>query len=308
MKSSLTDDANAILLLCAFQGGEKDYQPLTVREYNQIATVLYQSKKCPGDLLTASSAAEIAQNSQIGLDRLQWLLGRRIDLGFRLEEWQRKGIWVLARSDQKYPKTIRKSMGNLAPPLVFGTGNQSLLCTGGLAIIGPDSIPSTRIKKACEVTESTTKQGQTVIAAGHLNLAKKIVQKVHECTGRVIWVLHDEFLRQRLKKDHRQAIGDNHLVMITAQSPNAPEKSGERFTVGQLAAGLADELLYVDGSNSKDSDKRADRFGVKAAALRRSEVCKLLHGRILSPEAQELEKCGIQLQAEPIKSQGKLFE
>ncbi len=309
MENALTDDANAILLLCAFQGGEAEHQPLNIKEYNQVARSLHESDRCPGDLLFTESVAEIARDSYISPDRLRWLLDRRINLGFRLEEWQRKGIWVLARSDENYPKIIRKRMGNSAPPLIFGTGNQALLNTGGLAIIGPDKNPDGRIEKVCKVAGKFVSQGQNIIAAGHLRMAERIVQVVRENTGHAIWVLHNRYLRLRFKKSYRQAISDDHLVMITAQSPHAPEESGEKSVIGGLATGLATRILYVDGSNSAE---RKDQYEIKKAALRRSEDCWLFHGSTISPEGQELGKGGAQLWNErrpdpPQTPKGELF-
>ena len=289
MKYSLTNDARAILLLCAFQGGEEEFKPLGGAEYNRVATVLYRSGKWPRDLLEAQSLPEIAGVSS---DRLRWLLGRRINLGFCLEEWQRKGYWVFARSDSDYPKAIRASMRNDAPPLLFGTGDQSLLASEGLAIFGPDAIPEGRIGKACDVAADAAKQGRTVIVAGHLKMAREIVETVQGHPGRVIWVLHDGTLKQRLKKAHRQAISSDQLVMVTMQSPKAPKESGETAIVSSLAAGFAEEILYVDGSNS---NPRKDRFKTTAAALKRPLDCWLLHGRSTTSEGQDLKEKGIRV-------------
>ncbi len=289
MKHSLTNDARAILLLCAFQGGEEEFKPLGDAEYNRVATVLYRSGKRPQDLLETQSLPEIPGVSS---DRLRWLLGRRINLGFCLEEWQRKGYWVFARSDSDYPKAIRASMRNDAPPLLFGTGDQSLLTSEGLAIFGPDAIPEGRIGKACDAAADAAKQGRTVIVAGHLKMARKIVETVQGHPGRVIWVLHDGTLKQRLKKAHRQAISSDQLVMVTMQSPKAPKESGETATVSSLAAGFAEEILYVDGSNS---NPRKDRFKTTAAALKRPSDCWLLHGRSTTSEGQDLKEKGIRV-------------
>ena len=295
MEKSFTDDASAILLLCAFQGGENEYQPLCLAEYNQVAKVLHQSGKRPGDLLGRD---DLPQIPKISTDRLQWLLDRRINLGFILEDWQRKGIWIVVRSDENYPRIIRENLRNESPPILYGTGNQRLLSSSGFAVIGPDSIPEGRIKNACKVALHAMKDERTVIAAGHLKMANQIVETVEMHAGQIIWVLHDGALKQRLKKSHREAIRDHRLVMITAQSPHAPKEAGQQSIVGSLASGLADEILYVDGGNSKDRSKRTDRFGTTATALERSKICKLLFGRGSSPEGQGLKERGIQLWAE----------
>ena len=296
MSDLLADDACAVLLLCAFQGGEEKHYPLGLAEYNRVATILYRRQKRPAFLLGDAPVHEIANSAQVDPARIKWLLDRRINLGFCLEEWQRNGFWISARSDKDYPERIRSRLRIGAPPLIFGTGNQTLLSKGGLAIIGPDQIPSGRSIKACEAATEAVKKGQTVIVTGHLKMAKALVKVAQEHSGCVIWVLHDGSLKQRLEKPNRQALGRGQMVLITAQSPEAPQKTGDRGFVGSLATALADELLYVDGSkNSKDQFRAASAalgFAKSTDCALRSKVCRLLVGRKVSQIIGQLRELG----------------
>lgn len=285
-----TDDAYTILLLCASMGNNSKYMPLNLAEYNQVARALHLAGKRPGALLTVESIPDLP-----GLDsvRLQWLLDRRIQLGFCLEDWQRQGIWILARSDLEYPEKIRRMQSQQAPPLLFGTGNQKLLENKAIAIFGPDNIPAGRLKKACTLAEMAIKDGTTVIAAGDRKMAKQIVLTMHQHAAPVIWILHEGALHPRRKKIHREAIATDRLLMMAAQSPKAPKQSGEQGTVGALAAVLANELIYVDGSCSKDNTQRSDRFGIGNVARKYLNTCKILHGRKITPEGKELLQEGL---------------
>jgi len=198
---------------------------------------------------------------------------------------QRADVWELTRNDPGYPKSIPNSIGDQAPIMLLGVGNQSLLSTGGLAVIGPDSIPQTRIKKVCGIAAS---QRRTIIVAGHLKMAREIVRVVNKHSGYIVWVLDDKVLELRVTQPYQQAISDGHLVIITAKNASGPE------SIGVLVAALSDEILYVDGMNSEHKSKRKDQFQTKAAALKQREVCKLLHGRTLSPEGQEIKEKGVQ--------------
>lgn len=288
----MTDDTCATLLLCAFQGGEQEYLPLNVDEYNRVAFILHRSGQRPGDLLEGVSISDISLETAISQDRIEWLLDRRINLGFTLEQWYRSGIWVLSRSDPNYPMDLRKNMGNHSPPLIFGVGNQHLHRQEALAIVGPDSIPPSRIIKAGELVKDFIVQQRTVITIGQLKMGNLVVQNVYDHAGKVIWVLWGGHLKQRLQKPYRQAIRDGCLTMITMQSPNTPSTSREEAVVAQVATALAEEILYVDGSNLKDVTKKTDRYQVLKSAFKRSSQCRVLHGRTLSPEGQELLKAG----------------
>ena len=65
MNDSLADDAFAVLLLCAFQGGEGKHYPLGLAEYNRIATILYRRQKRPAFLLGDAPVHEIANSAQV---------------------------------------------------------------------------------------------------------------------------------------------------------------------------------------------------------------------------------------------------
>ncbi|MCY4224467.1 MAG: DNA-processing protein DprA [Bacteroidetes bacterium] len=292
MEELMTDDTCATLLLCAFQGGEKEHLPLTVDEYNRVAHTLHRSDQRPSDLLGSVLITDVSHEAEIQQDRLAWLLDRRINLGFTLEQWYRAGIWVLSRSDLHYPACLRKNMGNQAPPLIYGTGHQHLGHQDTLAIMGPDSISNARISKVGDMAEDLADQQKTVVTIGALKLGKKVVQSVYEHGGRVLWVLSGGHLKLRLKKPYRQAIRDENLTMIAMQSPATPSTSDEEAALSQVAASQADEILYVDGVNSKDIAKRVDRYQAFRAALNRPSQCSVFHGQKLTPEAQELLKSG----------------
>ncbi len=195
-------------------------------------------------------------------------------------------IWKLTRNDPGYPASIRASMGDDAPRLILGVGEKNMTGRNRLAIIGPDSIPSARIKKVCEIA---TKLNRPVIVVGHLRMAREIVHVVHKCSGSVIWILDDEELKLRLKSPYQQALREHHLIMLAVKKSDMSKNSG---LIGSLAVGLADEVLYVDGSNFGESSKREDRFGARVAALGRLEICRLLYGRKLSPEGQQVKERG----------------
>ncbi len=198
--------------------------------------------------------------------------------------------WTLTRSDKRYPGIIRANMDH-APLSIHGIGSWSLLCPGGLAIIGPDAIPRERTAEARKEAFSAAKQGKTVIVAGYMNMAKKIVKAVHECSGRVIWVLSDResALKRYLDGDYAQIVRDEHLVILTAQNPDISKKSSEKSIVTSLAVEFADRILYVDGFPKNSND----RFEAHTAAQRRPDVCHLLPGDPISPLGKKLRDLGV---------------
>lgn len=61
-------------------------------------------------MLQSENVAEAAKGSKIALNRLETFLARGVQLGFSVEEWQRKGTWVMSRSDGDYPARYKKHL------------------------------------------------------------------------------------------------------------------------------------------------------------------------------------------------------
>jgi hypothetical protein len=113
-------------------------QPLSPREYGELAKWLNSRSLRPSDLLTDSGKAALA-----AVFEASWSAGAST---FCLEEAQ---PWLLHWSDghvaacgsspaatPRFPKRLKLHLKHAAPPLLYGAGEKSLLELGGLAIIG----------------------------------------------------------------------------------------------------------------------------------------------------------------------------
>ncbi|NNJ85393.1 MAG: DNA-processing protein DprA, partial [Gammaproteobacteria bacterium] len=136
MNNLLTDDTKAILLLCGVFGNDRQINPLTQTQYNRLARWLNSERMRPNDLLEQENIDTAATGAEIDAEQLRGLLGRGVQLGFAVEEWQRNGIWVIGRSDRDYPERYKRHLKTQSPPLIFGIGNRALLHGGGLAVVG----------------------------------------------------------------------------------------------------------------------------------------------------------------------------
>lgn len=292
MADSLTQNEIVIFLLYADLESDPAYTSLDLDEFSRLSNVLKQQELEFQDLVEASTAQQVAQEARISHARLQWLLNsdRRAPLRNSRDRWKNQNIWAWVLGDRNFPESDLSDV----PPILFGVGNKGILNSKGLAIFGPDSIPDRRIDKACTVAASAAEKGHSIILAGHLKMSKKILSAVEKQTGQVVWILPHRHQNQQLKILLYQMIRNHRLVVITAQSPDARKESNHRSAVGSLAAGLAEELLYVDGSNSRLEHKKRDQFETTTAALQHSGKCRLLLGAMISPKGRTLRQNGIQ--------------
>lgn len=116
VNNSLTEDTKAIILLCGVLRINNTVKPLTQTEYSALVRWLIRMEMRPKDLLRLDSFNEVSIGSGLDKTRLELLLGRGVQLGFAVEEWQRNGIWIISRSDRDYPARLKKHLRDKAPP------------------------------------------------------------------------------------------------------------------------------------------------------------------------------------------------
>jgi predicted Rossmann fold nucleotide-binding protein DprA/Smf involved in DNA uptake len=248
MSNYLTDDTKAIILLCGFFGKDSTAKPLSQSDYNKLVDWLISSDMRPKDLLLKENVEPAAKGSGIFQQRLETLLGRGVQLGFAVEEWQRNGIWIISRSDADYPIRYKTHLGKAAPPLLFGVGDRSLLVGGGLAIVGSRKVGEAFTHQAGELCALNK---LPVVSGGARGVDQISMTASLEAGGVTIGVLADSLLKKSLERSSRKAIAERRLLLISACHPNA------RFTVGtamgrnKLIYAMADFGLVVSAEHKK---------------------------------------------------------
>ena len=118
----MDENKQAILLLAAHFSAPGDgvYTPLTAIEYGRFAAWIKQAGLQPRDLfhqLDEMLAKWHDPKGKVTAERLRYLLGRGMAMGIAMEKWERAGMWVLTRSDQEYPRRLKKYLAEAAPDL-----------------------------------------------------------------------------------------------------------------------------------------------------------------------------------------------
>jgi len=251
MSNLLTDDTKVIMLLCGVFGKDYSIRPLTQTEYNALARWLNSEKMRPEDMLKSENIGSAAMGSGINQERLKTLLGRGVQLGFAVEEWQRNGIWVISRSDKEYPTRYKKHLKDKAPPLIFGVGDKSLLHGGGIAIVGSRNIDADGEAFTRKTAELCVKNRMPIISGGARGVDQIAMVAALDEGGISIGVLADNLLKKSLERNARNSISDRRLLLMSPYHPYA------RFTVGtamgrnKLIYAMADYGLVVSAEHIK---------------------------------------------------------
>ena len=228
--NSMSLDTKAILLLCGTFGKDhpNDVKPLSITEYNEVAQWLYSNQFRPADLFQVELINQILdfKKTDLSKDRISKLMGRGAAMAFALEKWTNSGLWVLSRSDSDYPELLRKRLGKLAPPLLYGAGNKAILSKGGLAVIGSRKIDESALQFTQEIAKSCAADDTQVISGGAKGVDREAMITALNEGGHVIGVLSNNVDKEAVSGKYREALRDRRLALISPYFPSA------RFTVG----------------------------------------------------------------------------
>lgn len=251
MNYFLTEDTKAIILLCGNFAQDPRAKPLVLREYTSLVRWLVKAGLRPSALMDSGHAKEAALGTYIDYERLQRLMGRGAQLGFAVEKWHQSGIWVISRSDREYPTRYKTHLKEQAPPLLFGTGKRSLLCGGGLAIVGSRAVDQSGEMFTRNVAELCAVNSIPVVSGGAKGVDQISMTAALEAGGTVTGIIADNLLRKSVERNARRALADDRLLLISPYNPEA------RFTVGnamgrnKLIYAMADYALVVSSDYNK---------------------------------------------------------
>lgn len=252
---SPSPDTQAVLLLCGVFDRESNTaaKPLSPSEFARVAGLLSQNGLSPAGILRPEGRDWPQQSGVAGLDtsRLERLMQRGASLGFAVDDWNGKGIWVLSPYDAAYPARLREKLGNSAPPLLYGAGEVSLLPAGGLAIVGSRDAGEESLAFARMLAERCAGEDIQVISGGAKGVDQTAIEAALEAKGQATVILADNLARSAVSGKYRKALQERRLALVSPYQPYAPFSVGNAMGRNKLIYTVADWAVVVSASAEK---------------------------------------------------------
>ncbi len=251
----LSPDTQTTLLLCASFGQKRTVEPrpLTLREYNDLASWLQNNDLTPKDLLDSIIQDKLPQLdiNQLESHRILALLNRGVMLSLALEKWTSQGLWILGRGDVEYPKRLKQKLKYQAPAIIYGVGNKKLLSQGGLAIVGSRDIDDSGLEYTQKLTQTCAQQKIQVISGGAKGVDRASMLGTLDAGGTVVGVMADSLAKAAVTKKYRIGIQEGRLTLISTYDPNAGFNVGNAMGRNKYIYALADYGLVVNSTANK---------------------------------------------------------
>lgn len=248
----LSADTEVILLLCGRFGGERQdpFQPLSARDYGDLAKWLNARGLRPADLMSAAGQASLQEVHQAKLEgqRLEFLLGRGTAMALALERWNRSGLWVISRGDTQFPKRLKHHLRHAAPPVLYGVGNKDILDSGGLAIIGSRDASESALEFTRDVAADCAHDGLAVVSGGARGVDTAAMQGAIDAEGFAIGVLASDLLKASVHRRNRVGLQNGRLVLVSPFYPEAAFNAGNAMGRNKYIYALSDRALVIDSA------------------------------------------------------------
>ena len=255
MNNHLSDNTKAILLLTApllVGKGKVDVNPLTLTEYNKLARYLADAGSEPADLLTRNCEDSLSEwQSGFETKRIGSLLKRGFLLSQAVNNWQERAIWVVSRADDEYPQRLKERLGANAPTVLYGCGNRELLENGGLAVVGSRNTSEELLEYTERIGRMAARAGCAIVSGGAKGVDQAAMHGALIAGGTVAGVLTNDLYRESVNREHRDALMEDQLVLVSQYDPKAGFNAGHAMQRNKLIYALADAGLIIDSAHNE---------------------------------------------------------
>ena len=182
---------------------------------------------------------------------LRGLLGRGLQMSLAIERWQQRGIWVLSREDEEYPKLLGSRMGHKAPPIIYGCGASYLFNESGLAVVGSRNASRSALDFAENVGRQAADNSFSVVSGAARGVDRASITGALDAGGNAIGVLADGLSRAAISQANRLPISEDRLVLITPYDPDAGFSTGNAMGRNKLIFALSRAGLVAAAEHNK---------------------------------------------------------
>lgn len=238
----------ALLLTVQLTGGrEEAAEPLSPTEWSSLVSWLAERGQQPEGLIGRESTLMLAEmrDPNLAVDRIERLLDRGASLGLSIEKWGRAGLWIMAQTGAAYPDRLKELLGASAPPVLFGCGDQTLLTSESIAIVGSRSTAAEHLAIAAEAARRVSQQRLSVVTGAAPGVDQEAIRGGLKGGGAVIGVLSAGLLRAATSKEYRQGLIDQTLTLVSPFSPEAKSQAGHVTARNRIIYALSVATIVV---------------------------------------------------------------
>ncbi len=247
IKLSENSQAAILLTACFTENDSRESSPLSPVAWDHLKSGLASRLLEPGHLLgdDSDSIIRAIERPNMMQDRLRRLLDRSGAMAVAMERWRRAGLWVVTQFDELYPQKLVDRMGEEAPPLLFGSGDTSILKKSGLAVICPDHAGDDGDDFARALGERCASECFSVLVCSFEGACRRAVEGALEMEGLVLALMSDGLMNHSLRGKNRKYINSGNLALVSPFYPEARPNTEKLAEIYKLLYCMSEAALIV---------------------------------------------------------------
>ena len=181
------------------------------------------------------------------------------------EKLKEQGIRTITEIEELYPESLKRTLGNDCPPVLFTKGNEKLLSKVSVGFCGSRKVST---KGEC-ITEQCARQlaeAEIVVVSGYASgtdLAAHV--SAVKNLGSTIFVLAEGILNLRIKPQVKPFLNDKNHLFVSQFIPDAQWSVGNAMKRNGVIIGLSQAMILVE------SGKTGGTFAAGEETLRRKK-------------------------------------
>jgi len=183
--------------------------------------------------------------------RIEDLLKQSAYLGFELERLASMGIWVTTRAEKTYPTALKSKLKYKSPVVLYCSGNPDLFEEEGIAIVGSRNVDEDGMNFAQVVARKCANERLTVISGGAKGVDTIAQMAALSSGGTVISVLADSMEKVVRKRELRDAIIENKLLIVSPFNPESTFKIYNAMDRNKYIYALSKAAIVVSSDYGK---------------------------------------------------------
>lgn len=217
-------------------------RPLSSREFWALR------RRVEPTALHGMTATDISADLMIPADnaeRIAQLFDRVAGLAIALEKLDHSGIWTITGVGEGYPKRLHARLRDAAPVVLHGVGDNSLLDTDGVGVVGSRDISAEGSNVAREIAHGAVKAGLPVISGAARGVDSNAMNAAFEAGGRVVGIPADSLQRAVARRGTRQGVAKGRISLITPYPPTTAFSRGNAMGRNKIIYGLSRCTIVV---------------------------------------------------------------
>ena len=223
-----TDNDMCAILLCSHLALDDNIKPFSLKEWDSFLQSIKVFGFTPNIIFSENDNWLTDMNySTTQQERIKKLISRGISLAFALDDLNDIGINLVTIFNKKYPILLRKKLKFKAPPILFYSGNLSLVNKIGISIVGSRNVDENGSEFAKSLVQKAVEEELMIFSGGARGVDKVSENTALACGGGAVSYISDSLISKIKRRDIRQALLNRRLLLLSDVNPEAP------FSVGR---------------------------------------------------------------------------